>query len=101
MELLDGQIVERSPINPPHAACVTRLTHLFNPLAGGRATLRIQHSLVVANDPERQPDVVLVRYPGDGYKTGHSRAPDAFLVIEVADRTWLVNLPWEEIERAR
>jgi len=42
VELLDGQIVEMSPINPPHAACVNRLTRLFAPLLASRqATVTI------------------------------------------------------------
>jgi len=47
VELLDGQIVPMTPIGRRHAACVTRLTHLFAPLTGGRVTLRIQGPLIV------------------------------------------------------
>jgi Uma2 family endonuclease len=118
VELLDGQIVQMTPIGVAHAASVTRLTHLFAPLAGGRATLRIQSPLIVAEDQEPQPDVALVRYRPDGYGTGHPRAADTLLVIEVADtslesdrerkiplyaragipETWLANLPGDALE---
>lgn len=118
VELLDGQIVQMTPIGRRHAACVTRLTHLFAPLAAGRATLRVQSSLIVAEDQEPQPDIALARYRADGYETGHPRAADTLLVIEVADSSaesdrerkiplyarsgipeaWLVNLPEEGIE---
>lgn len=29
VELIDGQVVEMSPIGGPHASCVRRLSHLF------------------------------------------------------------------------
>jgi Uma2 family endonuclease len=118
VELLDGQIVEMTPIGRRHAACVTRLTHLFAPLASGGATVRIQSSLIVGEDQGPQPDVALVRYRADGYETGHPRAPDTLLVIEVADTSlesdrerkiplyalagireaWLANLPADVLE---
>jgi len=121
VELLDGQIVEMTPIGRRHAACVTRLTHLVAPLAGGGATLRIQSSLIVGEDQEPQPDVALVRYRSDGYETGHPRGPDTLLVIGVADtsvesdqerklplyaragipETWLANLPGDALELYR
>ena len=47
VELLDGQIVEMTPIGPPHRSCVNRLTHLFAPVnASDRATLSIQNGIV-------------------------------------------------------
>lgn len=118
VELLDGQIVEMTPIGVRHAACVKRLTALFARLAGHRATLSIQDPLVLDTHQEPQPDVALLRYRADGYQTGHPRAADTLLVIEVADTSveadrarkiplyarasipeaWLVNLPGDGIE---
>ena len=41
VELLDGRVVEMTPIGRDHAGCVNRLTELFAPLTG-RATLSVQ-----------------------------------------------------------
>lgn len=119
VELLDGQVVEMSPINPPHAACVNRLTRLFAPLlTGNRASLSIQNALVLDRQQMPQPDVAVLRYRADGYRIHHPGSTDAFLLIEVADTTlrrdrrrkiplyaraevaeaWLVNLPEDSVE---
>lgn len=121
VELLDGQIVEMTPIGVLHAACVTRLGALLGPPTHGHSTLRSQCPLVLFDDQAPQPDVALVRYRPDGYQHAHPRPADAFLVIEVADTSveadrakkiplyaragvreaWLVNLPAECIEMYR
>jgi Uma2 family endonuclease len=119
LELLDGQLVEMSPTNPPHASCVTRLIRLLAPLVtSGQATLRIQDPIVLATHQAPQPDVALLRYRADGYQTRNPGPADAFLVIEVGDSSaetdrerkiplyagagiaeaWLVNLPGDSLE---
>jgi Uma2 family endonuclease len=117
VELIDGQVVEMSPIGPAHAGCVTRLTALFAPLAGGAATLSIQNPVILAEYQEPQPDVALLRYRADGYGTAHPQTADVLLVIEVAETSahsdrrikmplyaragvpeaWLVDLPAEHL----
>ena len=118
VELLDGQIVQMSPIGVRHAACVNRLTALSVGQAGNQATVSIQNPVILGDYEEPQPDVVVLRYRADGYQTGHPRPSDTLLVVEVADTTvasdrlikiplyaragipeaWLVNLPGDEIE---
>ena len=118
VELLDGQIVQMSPIGIRHAACVNRLNALFAGLAGNRATVSVQNPLVLGEYEEPQPDVVVLRYRRDGYQTDHPRPPDTLLVVEVGDTSvasdrlrkiplyaragvpeaWLVNLSGDEIE---
>ncbi len=85
VELLDGQIVQMTPIGVRHAACVNRLTALITPLAGTRATVSIQNPLILGEHEEPQPDVAVLHYRVDGYQTGHPRALDTLLVVEVAD----------------
>jgi len=85
VELLDGQIVQMTPIGIRHAACVNRLNALIIGLAGTRATVSIQNPLILGEHHEPQPDVAVLRYRADGYQTGHPRALDTLLVVEVAD----------------
>jgi Uma2 family endonuclease len=85
VELLDGQIVQMTPIGVRHAACVNRLNALLIGLAGTRATVSIQNPLILGEHEEPQPDVAVLRYRADGYQTGHPRAIDTLLVVEVGD----------------
>ena len=85
VELLDGQIVQMTPIGVRHAACVNRVNALITGLTGTRATVSIQNPLIVGEHEEPQPDIAVLRYRADGYQTGHPRALDTLLVVEVAD----------------
>ena len=118
IELIDGQVVEMTPIGVAHAGCVNRLTELFSRLAGTTATLSVQNPLILAEHQEPQPDFTVLRRRADGYGARHPRAGDVLLVIEVADTSvesdrrikiplyaeagiseaWLVNLPADRIE---
>ncbi len=118
VELIDGQVVEMSPIGPRHAAGVDRLTRLLSRSAAQSAVVRVQNPLTLEPRAEPQPDVALLRLPIERYAEAHPRPDDVRLVIEVADTSaeydrevkiplyaragipeaWLVNLPSEGIE---
>jgi len=85
VELLDGQIVEMSPIYPPHASCVNRLTRLLSQALGDRATLAVQNPVVLGLHWEPQPDVAVLKPRVDGYARQHPQPADVLLVIEVAE----------------
>ena len=87
VELIDGQVVEMSPIGPPHAVCVDRLNRRLSELAASRAIVRVQNPIVLGRRDAPQPDLALLRPPIDRYATSHPQAPDILLVIEVADTT--------------
>ena len=86
VELLDGEIVEMSPIGILHKACVRRLTKLFSRRIGDSALLELQQPLVVGED-EPVPDVALLKPDPDDYSDRHTTASDALLIIEVSDST--------------
>jgi len=83
VELLDGQVVEMSPIGSRHAGCVNRLTRMLIQALGDRATVAIQNPAVLDDFSEPQPDVAVMRYRPDGYAARHPRAADVLLLIEV------------------
>ena len=85
VELIDGQVVEMSPIGPRHAACVDRLTRRLSQQVGDRAIVRVQSPIVLGPHAAPQPDVALLRPPIERYARAHPLAPDILLVIEVAD----------------
>jgi Uma2 family endonuclease len=85
VELLEGQLVDMSPIGPRHALAVDALTELLVTAVSGRAGVRVQNPIVLDSGTEPQPDIVLVRRPWRGYPASHPGPEDIILVIEVAD----------------
>ncbi len=117
VELIDGQIVEMSPIGDRHAHCVRRLNNLFARHLLELAVIDVQNPVVLGRRDAPQPDLVLLKPRADAYRH-HPRAADLLLVVEVADTTlaydrdiklplyaragipevWLVDLPGERIQ---
>ena len=87
VELLDGVIIQMSPINPPHNACVARVSVWFVRRVDDRAIVFTQGSFRLSGFSEPEPDVLLARYRDDFYRTAHPRPEDVLLVIEVSDTT--------------
>lgn len=84
IELLDGEIIEMTPIGLRHAACVKRLNALLGHQVGTRSILSIQDPLRVL-DSEPLPDIAILHYRADFYADKAAAAEDARLIIEVAD----------------
>jgi Uma2 family endonuclease len=97
VELVQGEIVQMTPIGRRHAACVASLNRLLGTAVGGRALLWPQNPITLSNDTEPQPDVVLLRPRPDGYAEDDARPEDVLLLIEVAETSHpydrLVKLP--------
>jgi Uma2 family endonuclease len=86
LELVDGEIVEMSPIGNRHAACVRRLNLIFRSV-GDRAIVDVQSPLGISDENDFYPDIVLLKPRTDVYASGIPGASDALLVVEVADTT--------------
>jgi Uma2 family endonuclease len=117
VELLDGEIVQMSPIGSRHAACVARLNRKFTRALGERAIVQVQNPLRLSQRSEPQPDLCLLRPRPDYYAGAHPGPGDALLVVEVADTSlefdrdvklplyaragvpevWLVDLEGEQV----
>jgi Uma2 family endonuclease len=87
VELLDGKIIDMSPIGPFHGGLVNRLNRLFNKLAKGRWLVSAQNPLRLDHHSEPEPDLMLVKPAPDDYTSGHPQPEDVFLLIEVSDTT--------------
>jgi Uma2 family endonuclease len=83
LELIDGEIVEMSPVGPGHGASIACLTKRFILGLGDRAVVWIQSSAVVALRSVPQPDLALLR--PRSYRRANPRPDDILLVVEVAD----------------
>lgn len=85
VELIDGEIIEMTPIGPVHAGVVNRLNRLLTKRVGQQAILGIQNPVRISLDTELQPDVTVLRPRSDDYTLSHPVPDDVLLLIEVAD----------------
>lgn len=117
VELLDGEVVQMTPIGSRHADCVDRLTQLLVERVARRAIVRVQNPIRLGERSELQPDLTLVK-PHRSYAASHPDAEDILLLLEVADTSaetdreikiplyasagipeaWLIDLPRASVE---
>ena len=118
VELLNGEIIDMSPIGPFHGGVVNYLNQLFTMAAKGRWVTTIQNPVRLDDHSEPQPDLMLLKPSSDFYRKRHPHPDDVFLLIEVSDTTmtadraiklpaygragikevWIVNLEEQTIE---
>lgn len=87
IELLQGEIIEMSPIGMQHAACVDRMTELLVRKLGDRAIVRVQNPIQLGTRSEPQPDFSILQRRPDFYANGHPQPQDVFALVEVSDTT--------------
>ena len=101
VELVNGQIIEMSPQNPPHAAATNRATNLCNTLFAGLALIRTQTPVVLNDNSQPEPDIAVVRRDDKEYSDSealppkadrHPTANETFLIIEISDETIYFDL---------
>lgn len=85
VELLDGEIIQMSPIGPQHGCVVDRLNDFFTAHVRGRAICRVQGAIALDAFSEPEPDLALLKPRPDFYAREHPSAADVLLVIEVSD----------------
>lgn len=84
-ELIEGEIIEMSPIGDPHLTAVNRATMIFARGIGDKVVVSVQNPAHMDRYNEPQPDVLLIR-PREGfYGTGKPDPEDVVLLIEVSD----------------
>jgi len=92
VELLNGEIIDMSPIGPFHGGVVGRLTRLFTMLSKDRWLVWPQNPLRLGEDSEPEPDVMLLKPSPDDYTNRHPRPEDVFLLVEVSDASLTTDL---------
>lgn len=91
VELIEGEIVDMTPIGPRHGAVVNRLNHALTRSCGDRAIVQIQASIRLGLHSEPQPDVALLRPRADYYEKALPGPESVLLLIEVAE----TSLPYD------
>ncbi len=85
VELLDGEIIEMTPIGPRHSGLVLRLTRLLIERLGGRGVVGPQNPVILDDLSEPQPDLYVCIPRADDYMAAHPHPSDILLIIEVSD----------------
>ena len=118
VELIEGEVIEMSPIGSRHAACVKRLNALLHRAVGQQMIVSVQDPIYIDEFSAPQPDLALLRARDDFYAGSHPAASDVLLVVEVADTSieydrkvklplyaragihevWLANVPEDRVE---
>ena len=91
VELLEGQLVDMSPIGPRHAFVVEALTEALVTAVAGRAGVRPQNPIILDDRSEPQPDFAVVRRRAPGHPYSHPGPADILLLIEVADSSLAID----------
>ena len=117
IELIEGEIVEMSPIGGRHVSCVGRLTRYLSQFASEHYLVNVQSPMRLDDHWEPQPDLAVVR--DRNYGNSLPGPEDVLLLIEVADTSlaydrnvklplytqagipevWIVDLTTDTIER--
>lgn len=118
IELINGEIIEMSPIGSKHPAYVDLLDELLKELLGKKVQIRVQSSVRLDNHSELEPDLMVLKRRKDFYINRIPTPKDVYLVIEVANSTlekdrkikaplyaeagipeyWILNIPDTQLE---
>ena len=91
VELIEGEIVDMTPIGLRHAAAVNILNRWLVTGCGSRAIVQCQGPIQIGLRSEPQPDLVALRPEDDFYRNKAATPDDVLLLIEVADRSLLYD----------
>jgi Uma2 family endonuclease len=98
-ELIEGELIDKTGQNPPHAYVIAVLNKILGSVFPGR--LRIQSSITLPEPEgirsEPLPDIVVVRKESTEYFYRHPGPQDIALLIEVSD----TSLPMDRATKAR
>lgn len=87
VELIRGEIIIMSAKGRLHSFCNSLLVEELIILLARRARVRAQEPIILSDDSEPEPDVVIARNRDDNYLSSHPQPADILLVIEVSDST--------------
>ncbi|MCB0572747.1 MAG: Uma2 family endonuclease [Phaeodactylibacter sp.] len=85
IELLEGKLIELSPVGRKHAAMVKRLTALLYDILAGELIISVQGPIRLGEYSEPEPDLALLELSSNYYEDHLPEAKNVLLIIEVAD----------------
>lgn len=116
VELLEGVLVKKMPMNPPHVFAEEMLRDLLTALLGVGWFINSEKPVAMPHS-EPEPDLAVVRGKRSDYRARKPEASDTGLIVEISDSTlandraklaiyatagfplyWIVNIPERRIE---
>ncbi len=85
VELIEGEIVQMTPIGSSHAGGVNWLSFTLMNKLGTRAVVSTQNPIRLSDYSEPQPDLLILKPREDFYRKQHPRVNEVYWIIEVAD----------------
>jgi Uma2 family endonuclease len=86
LELVDGEIIEKMPPDPPHSGSVGMTADvLARAFSLVDCCVRTENPVTLPNDGEPQPDVAVVIGDHRRYTGRHPQPADVLLLMEIAD----------------
>src|SRR3989442_14089199 len=85
VELIEGEIIEMSPIGSTHGGTVNRFSAFFNRKLGDITIVSVQKPVRIDDFSEPQPDIALLKPRKDFYSKSHPTPGDVLVIIVVAD----------------
>jgi len=118
VELIHGQLVNKTPISEDHAATIEELADYFREILGNAYRYRFENPVPIMPKSEPEPDFVVAKRIPKGKKKRHPKPDEIHLIIEVAHSTlqydrrvkgpiyaganiseyWIVNLKANKVE---
>jgi Uma2 family endonuclease len=89
VQLIGGVIVQESPMNPPHATSVRKVTRALEHIFTDGYDVRVQLPIDLGLISEPHPDVAVVIGSIDDFAVEHPKS--AVLVVEVSDTTFAAD----------
>ena len=85
LELIQGDLIKMAAKNTRHTVCLFLLSEELFIAINKRAIIRTQDPIILGNDSEPEPDLVMAKRKEDKYLSSHPTADDIILVIEISD----------------
>lgn len=85
VELIEGELIDMTPIGGLHMSVVNRLNRLLVLAVGDLAVVSVQNPVSLPPYSEPQPDFAILKHRAD--QTAVPGPEDVLLIIEVADAT--------------
>jgi len=93
IELIEGEIVEMSPVGGPHIKRINDVTKLLNRSLDDRAEVSPQNPVRLNDRSEPMPDIAVLRYRGDDEDV--PVVGDVLVLIEISVSSLRRDLGWK------
>ena len=85
VELIEGEVIDMTPIGSDHAGLVIRLTRLLAKAMTDKAMLSVQNPVRLSNRSEPEPDFAVLKFREDDYRNQLPTPADTLLIVEVSN----------------